>query len=489
MKRWLPLLLTIPLVISGCTPIASTNNSSEIQSQSSDQPEASSEPQEESLESISSSEAEPTTSEAEPTTSEAEPSEPVKLWSQTQSPQPAAFCKVPDQRPVAYQGEARGHTVNGIPWGGPSGFPLVEQTVPTKGELNWLFVMVAFEDTPKYVKQPADYLEPQIKKLEQWAKFWSQGKLTFNVSYVDYWVELPVKALDRPKDDGELANLILAGMPEGMRPDNFDATFVQWADLYKAPGVEQKDRRNEIRFTLRMGSNEKSYQGNPEALFWAPGYYHSSDQKQPLSLKRKYAYGHWLHEILHEMGLNLHAPGNGWATGVGQTLYPNQRGFSAAVNSWETFQLGWFDDDQVHCVDRDTLSETKTILTPIDTYGGERKMIAIPTKNRGNEVLVIEARQEGEWTDWQEGTSGLLAYRVDPTAEHRDHVEGDCGNDPKIKKWAYYIYPNGVPNPEPNCGQFDLALLKPGQSVSYAGITAKLEAKKDGKYYVAIEVR
>jgi hypothetical protein len=82
-----------------------------------------------------------------------------------------------------------------------------------------------------------------------------------------------------------------------------------------------------------------------------------------------------------------------------------------------------------------------------------------------------------------------LAYRVDPTAEHRDHVDGDCGNDPKIKKWAYYIYPNGVPNPEPNCGQFDLALVKPGQSVSYAGITAKLEAKKDGKYYVAIEVR
>ena len=142
MKRWLPLLLTIPLVISGCTPIASTNNSSEIPSQSSDQPEASSEPQEESLESISSSE-------AEPTTSEAEPSEPVKLWSQTQSPQPAAFCKVPDERPAAYQGEARGHTVNGIPWGGPSGFPLVEQTVQTKGELNWLFVMVAFADTPK----------------------------------------------------------------------------------------------------------------------------------------------------------------------------------------------------------------------------------------------------------------------------------------------------------------------------------------------------
>jgi len=413
---------------------------------------------------------------------------PVDLWDQTESPEPAKFCKVPDQRPKQFLGEARGHTVDGVSWGGPSGFPLVEQTVPTQGELNWLIVMVAFTDTPKFVKKPSDFLEAQVNKLEEWADFWSQGKLRFNVTYVDRWIDLPVKAIDRPKLDGDLANMIVEGMPDGMHPDHFDATFVQWADLAKVPGLDELNRTNSLRFTLRMGSNENTYKSLNDVpnLFWAPGYYHSSDEKQPLSLKREFTYGHFLHEILHEMGLNLHAPGNGWSTGVGQALYPNSLGWSAAVNSWESFQLGWLDDSQVHCVDGRSLQSTKTVLTPIDTYGGERKMVAVPTGNDGNEILVIEARQAGDWTFWDDDQAGLLVYSVDPTAEHRDHVDNDCGNDPEIKKWAYYIYPDGIDNPEPNCGQFELALVSVGDTVTFDGIEISLDAKEDGLYYVSL---
>ena len=51
-------------------------------------------------------------------------------WDQTDSPMPAEFCKIPDARPEPYRGQARGHTVDGVSYGGPSGFPLVEVTVP-----------------------------------------------------------------------------------------------------------------------------------------------------------------------------------------------------------------------------------------------------------------------------------------------------------------------------------------------------------------------
>jgi hypothetical protein len=415
--------------------------------------------------------------------------DPPITWGQTDSPMPADFCKVPDQRPEQYRDFARGHTVDGVSWGGPSGFPLVEQTVPTIGTLDWLIVMVAFQDTPKYVEKPEDFLEPQVKKLEAWAEFWSQGKLEFNISFVDYWIDLPINAMDRPKRDGELANMIVDGMPQGVHPDYYDATFVQWANLAEASGVLEATQMNDIRFTLRMGSNEESYEHLEEQprLFWAPGVYHSSDQKQPLSLKREFTYGHFLHEILHEMGLNLHAPGNGWSTGVGQALYPNPMGWSASINAWESFQLGWTDDDQVHCVDPAKVSSTKTVLTPIDLYGGERKLIALPTNNDLNEIVVVEARQAGPWTDWRSDQKGLLVYKVDPTAEHKDHVEGDCGNDPDIKKWAYYLYPNDIPNPEPNCNQFDLALVSEGQSVTYSGVTVSLETIYDDEYYVKVE--
>lgn len=439
-----------------------------------------------------------------PTTSSTQPADPKSLplakssllssatvskpsWGQTASPAPADFCKVPDQRPLEYRQQARGHTVNGVTWGGPSGFPLVEQTVPTTGDLDWQFVMVSFKDTPKYVDEPSDFLDPQIQKLEDWADWWSQGKLRFNISYVDYWVELPINAIDRPLRDDALANMIVDLMPDDKHPDYFDATFIQWADLSLAPGVAELDEQNKIKFTLRMGSNENQYESlkSTPSLLWAPAYYHSSDQKQSLSLKREFAYGHYLHEILHEMGLNLHAPGNGWSTGVGQALYPNPKGWSAAINAWETFQLEWLNDSQVHCIDPSKTSSSKTILTPIDVYGGERKIVAIPTTEK---VFVIEARQAGVWTSWKADEKGLLAYTVDPTAKHRDHADNDCGNDPTIDKWAYYVYPNGVANPEPNCGFFDKALVGVGQSVSYNGIDVTLEAAVDGLYYVKIKI-
>ena len=412
------------------------------------------------------------------------------VWEQTVPATDADFCKVPDQRPAQFLGQARGHTVDGVTYAGPSGFPLVEQTVPTQGQLDWLIVMVSFKDTPKYVDSPSDFLETHAQKLEAWADHWSQGNLSFNITYLDYWIDLPVNAMDRPRDDGVLANMIVDGMPEGMHPDDYDATFVQWADLAQAPGVLEATQNNQIKFTLRMGSNEKSYQHLAERpkLLWAPGVYHSSDERQPLSLKREFTYGHFLHEILHEMGLNLHAPGNGWATGVGQALYPNSQGWSAAVNAWETFQLEWLDDSQVHCVDRNATSSTKTILTPIDLYGGERKMVAVPTNNELGEVIVVEARQQGPWTFWSEEEAGLLVYRVDPTAEHRDHVDNDCGNDPSIKKWAYYIYADGVSSPEPNCGFFDKALIKAGQTVTFEGVAVTLEGVVDDGYYVSLNI-
>lgn len=410
-------------------------------------------------------------------------------WQQEESPSPADFCKVPDQRPLEHLDFARGRVINGSPIAGPSGFPLVEQTVPTSGQVDWLIVMVSFKDTAKYVDSPSEFLNPQIEKLEAWADFWSQGKMQFNVSYVDYWVELPINASEMPQDDLYVANMIASKMPRDMQPSSYDVTYVQWADLQSAPGVEEKDGI-EIDFALRVGSNENRYEdfSNGPSLFWAPGYYHSSDQKQPLSLKREFAYMHWIHEILHEMGLNLHAPGNGWSTGVGQALYPNSYGHSLAVNSWELFQLGWINDSQVHCIDRVSVGGSRTALAPTDSYGGERKMIAIPTNNDKNEVLVVEARQSGAWTSWEDGQAGLLVYRVDPSATHRDHVEGDCGNDPEVEKWAYYIYPEGTTNPEPNCGIFELALVGVEESVIYDGIRITLEGSINDLYYVSVDL-
>jgi hypothetical protein len=413
-------------------------------------------------------------------------------WPLSDSPEPAEFCKIPDARPEPFRGHARGHTVDGLSYGGPSGFPLVELTVPTTGQLDWLFVLVAFEDTPRFVENPAEFMDPHVEVLEGWAQFWSQGKLEFNIQYVDYWLELPMKAKDFPKDqEAYIVEILQEQLPDGISFNDFNANFIQWDNLYEAPGASEAVLSGDTRYTVRVGSNELYYKEEAERpnLIWAPAFYHASNQGQPIEHKQKFAYGHWLHEILHEMGLNLHAPGNGWPTGVGQVLYPYSRdGFmwSQAISAWEQFLVTWLDDSQVHCVDVSTLSETSSVLTPLETYGGDRKMIAIPHINEEDELLVIEARTPGDKSYWNEGDFGLLVYRVDPTAKHRDHIPHECGNDPDVEKWAYYLFPDNAEVERDHCGHFSEALVRPGETLTYEGIEVSLESVVDGLFYVSV---
>ena len=414
-------------------------------------------------------------------------------WDQTDTPMPAEFCKIPDARPEPYRGQARGHTVDGVSYGGPSGFPLVEVTVPYTGELDWLFILVAFEDTPRFVQNPADFMDSHVETLQDWVRHWSQEKLEFNISYVDYWIELPMKAKDFPKDrEAYIAELLEDQLPDGMSFSQFDATFIQWDNLNEAPGATQANLRGDTKYTLRIGSNELYYEDESERpnLVWAPSFDHASNQNHPVEHNQRFAYGHWLHEILHEMGLNLHAPGNGWPTGVGQVLYPyNFDGskWSQAISAWEQFLLTWLDDSQVHCVDQSSLASTKTVLTPLETYGGTRKMIAIPSINEDDELLVVEARVPGDRSYWAQSDFGLFVYRVDPTAKHRDHIPNECGNDPDVEKWAYYLFPDNAEVERNHCGHFSEALVRPGETLTYEGIQVSLESVVDGLFYVNVE--
>lgn len=488
MKRQTTILIATALILSGCVEEADTQSFKEDKIVV---------PQDSSQTAQVDQDTQPFDKQPD-LTEQAEKPSPVAssaAWGQTDSPMPAGFCKIPDARPEPFRGRARGHTVDGAFYGGPSGFPLVEVTVPSVGELDWLFVMVAFEDTPRFVKTPSEFMDPHIAVLESWASFWSQGKLRFDVEYVDYWLELPMKAKDFPKDqEVYIAELLEEQLPEDIAFSDFDASFIQWDNLYEAPGATQASLAGETNYTLRIGSNELEYMDEAARpnLIWAPSFYHASNQGQPIDHKQKFAYGHWLHEILHEMGLNLHAPGNGWPTGVGQVLYPYDKSgnlWSAAISAWEQFLVTWLEDSQVHCVDRFALGGTKTVLTPLETYGGSRKMIAIPSINEEDELLVVEARSPKGWSLWSEANEGLFVYRVDPAAKHRDHVPNDCGNDPDIDKWAYYIFPDNSEANRNHCGHFSEALLKSGETLTYEGIQIKLESVVDGLFYVDVTIQ
>lgn len=345
--------------------------------------------------------------------------------------------------------------------------------------------MVAFEDAPAFSDTALEYLGPQVERIEQWADFFSQGTFRYSFQIVEDWIEIPMRSTEVPADDETIARLVLERFPDTIDYESVDGTFVLWA-----PGIDGGDRHD---FGVRVGSNEGGFvlgEKRP-GLFWAPSEWHVEDTNGALTiqLKRDYTWAHLIHEMQHEQGLNTHAPGNGWPTGLGQNQYPGPTQFSAALSTWETFLLGWIRDDQVHCIDPEALDDPEQfVLTPVEVYGGERRMGVIPLSN--SDVVVIESRRPIGWTEnWAQSDRGLLVYTVNPEIQEiDDHSSGDCGNDPTYPKWAYYLYPDGQQVPTPHCGNFSIALVNEGETLTYKGLKISLEYSADEADYVSVGV-
>ena len=403
------------------------------------------------------------------------------------SPSNIDLCKVPDGRPATLQNLPRGATVNGEQVRGSIGFPLTVGRFPVDGEANLIAAMVSFEDTEEFVSKPTDFLGPQVEKITQWSQFWSQGKFQYNFQVVENWIRLPMKSSEATSNDEQLARAILDQFPEDIDYGSVDGTFIYWA-----PGLEGVGHD----FGLRVGSNENPFSVGEKrpGLFWAPSQWHYEDTGGERGLKyetkKQYTWSYWVHELLHEQGLNMHAPGNGWATGLGQNQYPvpgSNLAFSAALPAWELFLMGWLNDDQVHCVtSKDLGSSQRAILTPLEIQGGQRKAIVVETGSE--EVIVVESRRAVGYTEWDSDSSGLLVYRVNPDLPAQDdHSPGDCGNDPRYPKWSYYLFPDNEKAGEDTwCSGYEIALVNEGESVTYDGVKITLSRSEKVADFVDI---
>ena len=413
----------------------------------------------------------------EANSSEAEPTKQAPeiqlISSNPPSPSSVEMCKIPDGRPAYLQGYPRGATVNGEQVAGGVGFPFTVGRFPIKGEANIILAMVSFEDTEEFVDSPDEFLGPQARKITQWSDYWSQGQFRYNFQIVENWVRIPMKSSEATSNDEVLARQILEQFPPGIDYSSVDGTFIYWAPGLVAEGHD---------FGIRVGSNENPFAVGEKrpGLFWAPSKWHTetTNGNLTLDLKMRYTWSHLIHEFLHEQGLNMHAPGNGWQTGLGQNQYPDPgRGFfSAALPAWELFIMGWLRDQQVHCLtDKDLFEEQQAILTSLEISGGERKALVIEAAS-SDEFLVVESRRPVGYSEWNSSEKGIFVYRADPTIVYQDdHSSGDCGNDPRFPKWSYYLFPDSeTANPDSWCGDFRVALVREGESVTHNGVVISL---------------
>ena len=391
------------------------------------------------------------------------------------------ICKIPDGRPASLASTPPNLRYKGDMGKSNVGFPYSNDRFPNEGPVNFIVAAVSFDDLSGAPSEIDDYLDEQTAKISEWADFWSQGQMQYEFQVVDGWQELDFSSsLYSAKDVSRGERTVSAHV--GLA-DAIAAKVGNKADWAVADGLFVLFPVGYDGFTGDWNSRGDVVQtpsGPKSMFFWGGGEYHlTAAGGIPLATKQEYLWSFWIHEILHSQGSNLHAPGNGWAVGLGQNQYPSYGSkFSGAFNAWEAFKTGWIFDDQVFCLDgREDFSEARASLTPMEIYGGDTKMVVIRTAEHEG-IVVTSRRPIGYSEDWSTSDSGITVYRLDLSVMNDRTGEGnvDCGNSIDFAKWAYYLPADGSSGLRNAC-RFEDFIIKPGQSVSYGGVDVQLVSR------------
>ncbi len=399
-------------------------------------------------------------------TPSAEPTQPASP-TPTPTPEPSfsesgtfestSVCKLADARIVKYQ-------PNNV------GFPLQPDIIPAQGVANLIVIPVDFSDRPAS-GDPSAYLKQQTEEMRNWYKLFSAGKLDLNIQIGKTWVRAP-----KPDSDYSVAKGVAGGAQTSLNIERdlaqgiiqaagsqFDYTGVHGVFFY-FPTITGVDYDMGAR-----GGPLTTPQGAKSLFFWGGGKYHFDDRGLSVNIKREKMWAFWIHELLHSQGLALHAPGNGYNTGLAQ----NQYGTSLVLSAWDIFRMSWAPEKASACIDATKTANHQLVLSPIES-GSEAMRFGLVKLNQF-ETLVIESRRPvGYSKDWSASETGVLVYRVDVRLDNDRSGEatGDKGNTPAFPKWGFYLAPKGkdlsaVAGYEANRYIF----FGKGDSVSYGGVT------------------
>jgi hypothetical protein len=387
----------------------------------------------------------------------------IPFFEETTTPLSAENCRVPDARINKTQ---------------PSnvGFPILPDVIPNQGVANIIVAPIGFLDAPG-VADESVYLKEQVRLMQEWVDHFSNGKLKYEFQLKTDWIQVPTNSSSY-QIAPEVANGPNASyfIQQKMAQDIVNAA-APFFDFNAAHGML-------FLFPPTIQGNEKDLGGRGVALqtpvglkeffFWGGGQYHHIDSGGLLAeTKREKTWAFWIHEMLHSQGLSLHAPGNGFQTG----LHADQYGQSLAIDAWESFLAGWISDENVYCVNANEVSTEKVIMSPLETKPGGKEIIVIRVSDY--EAIVVESRRATNWSkEWPEWQNGLLAYRINTQFDNDRSNEccGDTGNDPIYPKWGYLLVADGkrLDDYTQMSRQINVFMAMEGETISSNGIQIKL---------------
>ena len=276
-----------------------------------------------------------------------------KSFTNAKSPVSLDMCKLQNSDSVA---DRTGRNSYGY-----VGFPAINTNrhrMNVKGVNEVLVVPIDFPDFPGGNEVIAQ-LEYDKKWMADWYRYFSNGQAQFNVTTIDKWIRMPKERSAYPSDaktfDATAAdhNRRMADQAQA-----FIDEITKYFDLRKFSTVYFFYPDGEITFVDFIVRNQvfKTKEGDVLLNLFSWG--------KNLEGMETLKWSYYIHETLHDFGITMHAPGNGWPLSIGT----NQSGISLALNPWEQFVLDWMPADQIYCDDITTLKTAPISLSPVDKW-------------------------------------------------------------------------------------------------------------------------
>ena len=317
-------------------------------------------------------------------------------------------------------------------------FPRPNRFKPSTGTVDIALVGIDFKDAPGRGK-PFDQ-EPNLQKnFDSWADFWSAGKLKWKWHELNDWTRVP-----------------------GLSTD-YNQKFSNSADLQMATEifteVNKRMSLKDVKIVLvyfpesLLGTNNgyMPYKAVPVTLpfgEFAPYYWGGDPSVTNLGPQNTSWY--YYHEVLHGIGFSLHAPGNFFILGPTNIEFTNGRNFGygspAYVDIWSGFVNNWYDDKNIICLDKENLTKTEVQLESIDI--NPKGLTSAMVKLSDKEILVIESRRSGPYSNFPKGMAGITVTKVDTSKRYARFDRSTDGFDWELKQWSYYVRVDQEKSPE-----------------------------------------
>ena len=326
-----------------------------------------------------------------------------------------------------------------------AGFPREASLMPSTGKVRNLFLFVDFPDNPSKSssKKFADnYFTTAKKFLEDL----SYGKMSLELTVSSKVFRINKNSasykmlIDGQGDAPGLVQDALSAADNEIDFKNFDLVTV-------LPPENTKNINTSGALTGGAESFKTKEKNFPSAIFI--GRNKLSDFTKP-----GFGWSFYAHEFGHVLGITHPfkytegKPGPIWdLMGNGGTSVPEFIG-------WHRFILNWLGEKEIVCLSKDSKGTVEQTLKPLNSKEVGKKLLITPLS--ATQALVVEVRRQSTFDKLTPNETGVLVYLVDVTKGDDQGIITIISSKKTTKDTQI------------------LGSLKPGEKVSYKGITIQV---------------